>query len=73
MTFTEAEENNFPATSGVYTRARHDQRANLGFADGHAAAIGYADFHRKPAEDNSTDEFNQPRTVYWWPYPGAAP
>ncbi len=71
VVFTENEEREYPSTWGAYVPARHDNRANLGFADGHAAPVADADFHRKPTENNSTIEFSTPRKVYWWPYPGA--
>ena len=72
VTFTEGEENSFPSCSGVYTPARHNARANLGFADGHAASIKKADYIRTTAEDNSsTLEWSVDRVVYWYPYSGA--
>ena len=71
VTFTENEEKEYPSTWGRYAPARHDGRANLGFGDGHAAPVPYADFHRSQTEKNSTIEFSKPRAVYWWPYPGA--
>jgi prepilin-type N-terminal cleavage/methylation domain-containing protein/prepilin-type processing-associated H-X9-DG protein len=77
VTFTECEENNYPSTSGTFAKnfVRHDNRANLGFADGHAAPVSLADCGRNPngSEDNSAAEFSKPRRVYWWPYPGAPP
>ena len=73
VTFTECEESNFPSTSGVFAAnfSRHDGRANLGFADGHAASVPLADSRRSSGEDNSSAEFSKPRKVYWFPYPGA--
>ena len=71
VTFTENEENNFPSTSGVFAPARHSNRANLGFADGHGESVLEIDFRRKSSEDNSAGEFSKPRKVYWFPYPGA--
>jgi prepilin-type N-terminal cleavage/methylation domain-containing protein/prepilin-type processing-associated H-X9-DG protein len=71
VTFTENEEREFPSTWGAFAPARHDQRANLGFGDGHAAPVSYIDFHRKSTENTSSNEFSKPRVVYWWPYPGA--
>ena len=73
VTFTENQENNFPSTSGVFAPARHSNRGNLGFADGHGEAVPERDFRRTVAEDNSAAEFSKPRRVYWWPYPGAPP
>jgi prepilin-type N-terminal cleavage/methylation domain-containing protein/prepilin-type processing-associated H-X9-DG protein len=71
-TFTEAGEDSNPSCSGVYTVARHNQRASLGFVDGHAAAIKENGFRRTPAEDtDSTLEYAQERIVYWYPFPGA--
>jgi len=70
VTFTENEEKEYPSTWGAYAPARHEKRANLGFGDGHAAAVAFADFYRNPtANTNSIIEFSQPRVVYWWPYP----
>jgi prepilin-type processing-associated H-X9-DG protein len=75
VTFTENEEINFPSTSGRFANqfCRHDRRANLGFADGHAAPVPFADCSRNPngSEDNSAAEFSKRRKVYWFPYPGA--
>jgi prepilin-type N-terminal cleavage/methylation domain-containing protein/prepilin-type processing-associated H-X9-DG protein len=72
VTFTENEENSFPSSSGVYTPARHNSRANLGLADGHANTFKHSDFIRTTAEDNSsTLEWSTNRVVYWYPYPGA--
>jgi prepilin-type N-terminal cleavage/methylation domain-containing protein/prepilin-type processing-associated H-X9-DG protein len=72
ITFTEGEENSFPSCSGVYTPARHNARANLGMADGHASAVKKVDYIRTTAEDNSsTVEWATPRVVYWYPFPGA--
>jgi prepilin-type processing-associated H-X9-DG protein len=46
--------------------------ANLGFVDGHAAAIREIDFRRTPAEDtDSTLEYGRDRVVYWYPFSGA--
>ena len=71
VTFTENEDE-FPSTSGVYTRARHNLRANLGFVDGHAEPIYTNDYRRTVAEDNnSINEYLRPRKVYWYPYSGA--
>jgi prepilin-type processing-associated H-X9-DG protein/prepilin-type N-terminal cleavage/methylation domain-containing protein len=75
VTFTENEEKDFPSTSGRFAAdfCRHDNRANLGFADGHAATVPYADCIRTPGEDMGAGaaEFSKPRKVYWWPFPGA--
>ena len=71
VTFTENEEKQYPSTWGAYVPARHEKHANLGFGDGHAAPVAYADFYRNPASNTSAIEFSQPRVVYWWPYPGA--
>jgi len=75
VTFTEGQENQFPSTSGRFADAfcRHDRRANLGFADGHAAPVPYADCIRTMGEDSASAEFSRPRKVYWWPFPTASP
>jgi prepilin-type N-terminal cleavage/methylation domain-containing protein/prepilin-type processing-associated H-X9-DG protein len=74
VTFTENSENNFPSTSGVFTPARHDLRANLAFVDGHAEAVHTNDYRRTSAEDaNGASEWSKPRKVYWYPYPTAVP
>jgi prepilin-type processing-associated H-X9-DG protein len=71
ITFTENSEGSFPSTSR-FTPARHNLRANLAFADGHAQSIHTNDFKRTQQEDsNSTLEWNRPRVVYWYPYSGA--
>jgi prepilin-type N-terminal cleavage/methylation domain-containing protein/prepilin-type processing-associated H-X9-DG protein len=73
VTFTENSEANFPSTSR-FTPARHNLRANLGFADGHAQAIHTNDYKRTSAEDSSSNvEWNRPRVVYWYPFKGALP
>lgn len=70
--FTENSENQYPSTSGLYTPARHNRRANLGFVDGHAAAVHTNEYRRTAAEDkDSRLEWRQERSVYWYPYPGA--
>jgi prepilin-type N-terminal cleavage/methylation domain-containing protein/prepilin-type processing-associated H-X9-DG protein len=70
--FTENSEGKYPSTSGLYTPARHNRRANLGFVDGHAEAIREADFRRTALEDqNSATEWSKPRRVFWYPFPGA--
>ncbi|MEI9962547.1 MAG: prepilin-type N-terminal cleavage/methylation domain-containing protein [Limisphaerales bacterium] len=71
VTFTEGEENGYPSCSGVYTPARHNKRANLGFADGHAGIIKREDYIRTTAEDNSETEWSRDRKVYWFPFKGA--
>lgn len=71
VTFTEGQENAYPSTSGVYTPARHNNRANLGFADGHAGSIKRADYIRTSAEDNAPTEWSVQRVVYWFPFPDA--
>jgi len=43
VTFADGEENAFPSGSGPYIPARHNNRANLGFVDGHAASVKKAD------------------------------
>jgi prepilin-type N-terminal cleavage/methylation domain-containing protein/prepilin-type processing-associated H-X9-DG protein len=75
VTFTEGQENEFPSTSGRFadTFCRHDRRANLGFADGHAAPVSRADCFRTMGEDSAGAEFSRPRKVYWWPFPTASP
>ncbi len=75
VTYTENSENSFPSSSGRFTPARHNKRANLAFADGHAEAVHTNDYRRTPAEDSggnaSVNEWNRPRVVYWYPYSGA--
>jgi prepilin-type processing-associated H-X9-DG protein len=74
VTFTENNEGTFPSTSGVFTPARHSQRANLGFVDGHAAAIKEKDFRRTALEDSKgSEEWKVERVVYWYPFPTAMP
>ncbi len=71
---TENSENNFPSTSGRFTPARHNLRANLTFVDGHASLVKSNDFFRTSAEDTDSNlEWAKPRVVYWYPYPGAPP
>ena len=73
VVFTENNEANFPASSGLYTLARHNGRANLVFVDGSAAPLLDADFRRTAAEDNSSAaEWATSRKVYWYPFNGAA-
>jgi len=71
VTFTEGEENAYPSCSGPYTPARHNKRANLGMADGHASNFKYEEFHYASSLDNSTDDWAEARMVHWYPYPGA--
>jgi prepilin-type N-terminal cleavage/methylation domain-containing protein/prepilin-type processing-associated H-X9-DG protein len=74
VTFTEAGEDSFPSSSGVYTRARHNARANLGFVDGHAATTRSNDYARTTLEDQDSNvEWAKDRKVYWYPYRGASP
>ena len=71
ITFTENSETNFPSTSR-FSPARHELRANMAFADGHAQSVHTNDYKRTSTEDsNSTLEWNRPRVVYWFPYSGA--
>ena len=73
VTFTENSEGAFPSSSGKFTPARHDLRANLGFADGHAQSVHTNDYRRNTAEDNSSvAEWSISRKVYWYPFKGAA-
>lgn len=53
------------------TPARHESRANLGFVDGHAEPVHKKDYDRAPAEDDSDEEWNIGRRVYWFPFKGA--
>ncbi len=72
VTFTENSEGTFPSSSGRFTPARHNLRANLAFADGHAESVSTNDYRRSTAEDNSSlNEWAVPRKVYWYPYRGA--
>lgn len=74
VTFTETGEDSFPSSSGVYTRARHGGRANLGFVDGHAALTRSNDYARTTLEDQDSNlEWAKQRKVYWYPFPGASP
>jgi prepilin-type N-terminal cleavage/methylation domain-containing protein/prepilin-type processing-associated H-X9-DG protein len=74
VTFTENNEDSYPSTSGVYTKARHNKLANLGFVDGHASAIKEANFRRTAIEDGDSNvEWAKAREVYWYPFPGAPP
>ena len=71
--FTENNEDNFPSSSGLYTLARHDRKANLAMCDGSASIVPDADFRRTAAEDNSSVvEWAVSRKVYWYPFTGAA-
>jgi len=70
ITFTE-NDGRFPSAT-YQSPARHSMRANLGFADGHAAPVRTNDYHRDPAtEDDSDVEYSKGRKVYWFPYKGA--
>jgi len=69
--FTENSEGNYPSTSGVYTPARHNMRANLCFVDGHAAATHTNDYRRASGEDRADVEWSRERKVYWFPFPNA--
>jgi prepilin-type N-terminal cleavage/methylation domain-containing protein/prepilin-type processing-associated H-X9-DG protein len=72
VTFTENSEARYPSTSGRYTPARHNRRANLGFVDGHAEPIHTNDYCRTAAEDtDSRVEWGKPRVVYWYPFSAA--
>lgn len=72
VVFTENSEARYPSTSGRFTPARHEGRANLGFVDGHAESVRSNDYVRTADEDaRSSDEWSQSRRVYWYPYPGA--
>ncbi len=67
--FTENDESNFPSTSGRFTLARHDLKANLAMCDGSASIFLDADFRRTAAEDNSAAvEWAVTRKVYWYPF-----
>ncbi len=71
--FTENSEDNFPSSSGLYTLARHDRKANLAMCDGSASIVPDADFRRTAAEDaSSVQDWAMPRKVYWYPFTGAA-
>ena len=48
--------------------ARHSERANLGFADGHTALVRSNEY---VYPDDSTVEWSVTRKVHWFPYPGA--
>ncbi|HAV64125.1 MAG TPA: hypothetical protein DCY13_17380 [Verrucomicrobiales bacterium] len=70
--FTENSEGAFPSTSGRFTPARHNGRANLVFVDGHAALMHSNLWIRTAAEDSSSNvEWSRPRAVYWYPFGGA--
>ncbi len=70
VVFTESG-GDFSYASGVYTVARHDLRANLGFCDGRVATVRSNDFRRAVSEDNAPAEWKTTRTVYWFPFPDA--
>ena len=70
VVFTESG-GDFSYASGVYTVARHNLRANLGFADGHVATVRSNDYRRDVLEDNAPEEWKIARTVYWFPFPDA--
>ena len=70
--FTENNESNFPSTSGLYTMARHDRKANIAICDVSAALFPDADFRRTAAEDSSSAlDWSMARKVYWYPFNGA--
>ena len=72
VTFTENNEAHYPSSSGRYTPARHNLRANLGMVDGHAEPVRTNDYRRTAAEDtDSQAEWQKARVVYWYPFPGA--
>ncbi len=67
--FTENNESNFPSSSGRFTLARHELKANLAMCDGSASIFPDADFRRTTAEDNSAAvEWAVTRKVYWYPF-----
>jgi prepilin-type processing-associated H-X9-DG protein len=72
VAFTENTASRFPSTAGRFTPARHGQRANLGFVDGHAEGIRSNEYFRTRQEDvSSRAEWARSRIVYWYPYSGA--
>ena len=76
VVFTENNEANFPSSHGdpgppPLVPARHAGRANLGFADGHAAPVPMADFTLGAGDTTAAAEWSRPRKVYWWPFPDA--
>ncbi len=66
----------FPSSDGRHTPARHANKsgANLTFVDGHAQMTMSNAFSTTAAEDNSsvTEWANGSRTVFWYPFSGAA-
>jgi len=70
--FTENSEGQLPSVSGRSTPGRHGDAANLVFVDGHAELVTTNLFRRTRTEDmDSTEEWSEPRDVYWYPYKGA--
>jgi prepilin-type processing-associated H-X9-DG protein len=68
----DSSENKFPTTSGVYAPARHHNRANMTFVDGHSEAVRKEDYSRTKDEDEDSEtEWNKPREVYWYPFRNA--
>jgi prepilin-type processing-associated H-X9-DG protein/prepilin-type N-terminal cleavage/methylation domain-containing protein len=60
-----------PPYSSQQSPARHSNRANLGFVDGHAEAIAKRDYDWPGFVSDSTIEWSTARRVYWYPFSGA--
>jgi prepilin-type N-terminal cleavage/methylation domain-containing protein/prepilin-type processing-associated H-X9-DG protein len=76
VTFTENNEGSFPSAYGApgpppLVPARHSMRANLGFADGHAAPVPVNEYTLGQSDTTAGAEWSRPRKVYWWPFPTA--
>jgi prepilin-type N-terminal cleavage/methylation domain-containing protein/prepilin-type processing-associated H-X9-DG protein len=55
-------------TTGFYAIARHRQRGNFAMCDGSARSARTNDFWRTPSEaNNATNEWAEPRKMYWYP------
>ena len=60
-----------PPYSSQQSPARHGNRANLGFVDGHAGPIAKRDYDWPGFVADSTVEWATTRRVYWYPFNGA--
>jgi prepilin-type N-terminal cleavage/methylation domain-containing protein len=56
--------------TGQYAIGRHTGRGELAMCDGSARLVTTNDFVRTPTESNdSKEEWNKPRAIYWYPTP----
>ena len=60
-----------PPYSSQQSPARHLNRANLGFVDGHVEPIARKDYDWPGFTPNSSVEWSTTRRVYWYPFDGA--